>query len=218
MIKFRMAFGGASYGKYEKCIAKNEYKELMTYASEKNVKLEGFRRFSGDIEVIKEAIDDIIEIAKDFPKILTERRSIVLRFDEHLSASDFATTNRHLISINGNIFNNSEYLKCEYQMLAEKGFFVKDTTYRSIVRHEIGHVVANVYNLDPMNVAKEVLKMNDANDLYDFVMNNLSFYAVEYDNGIEFISECFSAYYGGVDNWFAKEYVNKCKELVKEDA
>lgn len=217
MLKFRMAFGGASYGKYSKCISKDEYNELMRYASERNIKLEGFKKFSGDIKLIKEAIDDIVEIAKDFPKILTERRSIVLRFDEHLSASDFATTNRHLISINGDIFNNSDYLKREYGLLSEKGFFVKATNYRSVVRHEVGHVVSNVYHLDPIKIAKEVLDMDNKDDIYDFVMNNLSLYAVEYDNGIEFISECFSAYYSGVDNLFAKEYVNKCRESVKEE-
>lgn len=216
MMKFRMAFGGASYGKYSTCISVEEYKELMKYASEKNVKLEEFKKFSGDIEIIKEAIDDIVLIARDFPKILKQRKSVVLRFDEHLSAKDFATTNKHLVSINGEIFNNSEYLQSEYSMLANKGFFVKGTTYRSIIRHEIGHVVANIYGLNSMDIAKEVLQTDNETDIYDFVMNNLSLYAVEYDKGIEFISECFSAYYSDVDNLFVKEYLNKCKELAKE--
>ena len=43
MIKFRMAFGGASYGKYSTCITKDEYKELMDYANKRMVKLEGFK-------------------------------------------------------------------------------------------------------------------------------------------------------------------------------
>lgn len=217
MMKFRMAFGGASYGKYSTCICEDEYKELMAYASERNVKLEEFRKFSGNIDIIKEAIDDIVEIAKDFPRILTQRKSIVIRFDEHISSKDFATTNKHLISINGNIFNNSEYLESEYQMLADKGYFVKETNYRSIIRHETGHVVANIYGLNPMDIAKEILKTDNEDDIYDFVMNNLSLYAVEYDKGIEFISECFSAFYSGIDNSFAKEYVNKCKDLAKEE-
>ena len=216
MIRFRMAFGGASRGKYSMCISAKEYKEVMAYASKRGVKLENFKKYAGDIRIIKDAIDDIAEIGKDFPKILIQRKSVVLRFDEYLSDKDLATTNKHMISINGNVFNNSDYLKSEYRMLADKGFFVKGTTYRSIIRHEIGHVVANIYGLNPMCIAKNILEIDKEEDIYKYVMNNLSLYAVEYDKGIEFISECFSAYYSDVDNWFAKEYVNKCKELIKE--
>ena len=66
MMRFRMAFGGASYGKYATCITKDEYRELMDYAHNRKVKLESFRKFSGSIDLIKEAIDDIVEIAQDF--------------------------------------------------------------------------------------------------------------------------------------------------------
>lgn len=216
MMRFQMAFGGASSGKYATCISKDEYRELMNYALERKVKLEGFKKFSGSIELIKESIDDIVEIAQDFPKILSERKSVVLRFDEHISERDFATTNRHLISINGNIFNNREYLECEYQMMADMGTFVKGTSYRSVIKHELGHVVANIYGFNPMYIAMEVLDTKTGNDVLGYVMNNLSLYAAEYEDGREFISECFSAYYGGVDNLFAKEYVDKCKDLAKE--
>lgn len=215
-MRFRMAFGGASYGKYATCISKEEYREIMDYAFERKIKLEGFKKFSGGIGLIKEIIDDIVEIAQDFPKLLIQRKSIVLRFDEHISESDFATTNRHLISINGDIFNNREYLENEYHMLAEMGNFVKGTSYRSVIRHEVGHVVANIYGWKPMDIAKIVLQTSDENDILDYVMNNLSLYAAEYEDGREFISESFSAYYSSVDNPFAEAYVNKCKELAKE--
>lgn len=204
MMRFRMAFGGASYGKYATCITKNDYRELMDYAHKRRVKLEGFRKFSGSVDLIREAVDDIVEIAQDFPKIISERKSIVLRFDEHISERDFATTNRHLISINGNIFNNKDYLEREYQMMTDMGTFVKETSYRSVIRHEVGHVVANIYGLNPMNIAKQVLQMNTENDVLEYVMNNLSLYAAEYEDGREIISESFSAYYSGVDNLFAK--------------
>lgn len=204
MMRFRMAFGGASYGKYATCITKNDYRELMDYAHKRRVKLEGFRKFSGSVDLIREAVDDIVEIAQDFPKIISERKSIVLRFDEHISERDFATTNRHLISINGNIFNNKDYLEREYQMMTDMGTFVKETSYRSVIRHEVGHVVANIYGLNPMNIAMQVLQMNTENDVLEYVMNNLSLYAAEYEDGREIISESFSAYYSGVDNLFAK--------------
>lgn len=128
----------------------------------------------------------------------------MMRFDENISEKDFATTNRHLISINGNIFNNKDYLEREYQMMTDMGTFVKETSYRSVIRHEVGHVVANIYGLNPMNIAMQVLQMNTENDVLEYVMNNLSLYAAEYEDGREIISESFSAYYNGVDNLFAK--------------
>lgn len=218
MIKWYLSFGERSR-KWEKSsfITLDEYKEIMDYARKRNVKLEGFKRFSGEITTIKEMVDDIVVIAKDFPRILSDRKSLVVRLDENLFEGDFATTNGHVISINAKIFNNKEYLKKEYQLMAEFGTFVKGTTYRSVIRHEVGHVVANIYRLNTMKIAKSILKLNSKDDIYKYVMKNLSLYAAEYEDGVEFISESFSAYYSNVENIFAKEYVNKCKEIMKEE-
>lgn len=215
---FHMALAKIRSGKYSACILQDEYRELMTYARERKVKLEGFKKFSGDISLIKELVDDIVTIADDFPRILSDRRSVVVRLDEHLQNEDFATTDRHLISINADVFNDREYLECEYEMLANKGKFVKGTTYRSVIRHELGHVVANIYMFDPMEIAKCILFNTDESEIIRYVKSKVSLYASDFEDGREFISECFSAYYSNIDNSFAEEYVNKCKELGKEDA
>ena len=90
-------------------------------------------------------------------------------------------------------------------MTAQRGHFVKDTTYRSIIRHELGHVVSNMYKLNPMEIAQLVLPGLSNTDIIKYVKENLSLYAADYSDGREFISECFSAYYSGVDNDFAKK-------------
>lgn len=92
-------------------------------------------------------------------------------------------------------------------MTAQRGHFVKDTTYRSIIRHELGHVVSNMYKLNPMEIAQLVLPGLSNTDIIKYVKENLSLYAADYSDGREFISECFSAYYSGVDNDFAKKNV-----------
>lgn len=218
MIKWYLSFGvRSSKWKKASCITPCEYKEIMEYARKRHIKLEGFKRFSGDIAIVKEMIDDIVTIAKDFPRILTDRKSLVIRLDESMLDGDFATTYGHVVAINAKIFNNKDYLKKEYQLMSELGTFVKGTSYRSIIRHEIGHVVANIYRLNTMKIAESILSLNSRDSIYKYIMDNLSLYAAEYEDGVEFISESFSAYYSDIDNVFAKEYIDKCKEIIKEE-
>lgn len=57
MIKRYLSFGVRSR-KWERAsyITQSEYKGIMEYARERRVKLEGFKRFSGDITIVKEMI------------------------------------------------------------------------------------------------------------------------------------------------------------------
>lgn len=217
MRLFRLPFGiGKPFQSYSTYITKDEYRELMEYARRHNVKLENFKRFSGDISLIKEIIDDTAVIAKDFPELLTARKSVVIRLDETSPIDDFATTDRHLISINAKIFNDRNYLEKEYELLAQMGKFVKGTSYRSVIRHELGHVVANIYKLDPMEIAKSIFPQKSEFKILEYVHDNISQYAADYEDGTEFISECFSAYYGNTKIPFVVKYVKRCKELIKE--
>ena len=218
MLKFLLSFGVRKSRKNTSSfITQAEYKEIMNYARVRNIKLEGFKRFSGDIAIIKEMLDDVVVIAKDFPRILTDRKSLVVSLNENLLESDFATTIGHVISINKKIFDDKDYLEKEYDLLADVGTFVKGTNYRSIIRHEIGHVVANIYCLPTLEIAKFVLNLECEEEIYKYVIENLSLYAAEYEDGVEFISESFSAYYSGVENAFAREYIYKCKSMAKEE-
>lgn len=218
MIKLRMPFGiGKHNDTYSTYISKKEYVELMNYAKRRGVKLEGFKRFSGNISVIKEIIDDIQIISGDFPHVLDLRKSVVVSNDDTSYDDDFATTIGHVIYINAHIFNNLDYLKDEYDIVAKRGHFVRGTTYRSIIRHELGHVVANMYGIDPMAIARIVLPGMSDLEIIKYVKDTLSLYAADYSDGREFISESFSAYYSGIDNEFAKEFVLQCMKLVKEE-
>jgi len=219
MIKQHLPFGiRTTNSKYSYCISKDEYRELTSYANEKKVKLEGFKQFSGEISIIKEMIDDIILIALDFPALLVGKKSITLVWDENSPENDFATTLHHRILINSKVFSDKKYLEKEYNLTAEEGKFVKGTSYRSVIRHEVGHVVANMYGLNTMDIARRILPNKSDFEITEYVHDNVSFYAADYEEGREFISESFSAYYSNIDIFFAKEYVNICKEFVKEDS
>ena len=57
----------AEVEKYGTPISGDLYKELREYANAHMIRLSGFKHFVGDIQTIKTVIDDIIEIAGDFP-------------------------------------------------------------------------------------------------------------------------------------------------------
>lgn len=203
----------AERNKYKTCISKEEYIDLRNYADKKNVRIAGFKRFSGDISAIKDLIDDIVIISKDFPFILEGRKSVELNLDFWCGEDVFATTENHLVYINANLFSDIDYLKSEYLLSVLQGKFVADTDYHAIIRHELGHVVANIYNIKPLDIAKEVLRTDSNAMVLKYVKENLSLYSAEYEDGREIISECFSAYYSQTNNSFANEFVKRCIEL-----
>ena len=69
MIKASMSAYKAQIEKYGIPISSAQYEELRSYASEHSIVLSNFRDYTGDISTIKLIIDDIFEIAYDFPLI-----------------------------------------------------------------------------------------------------------------------------------------------------
>ena len=217
----RMAGFKALVKKYGEPISKEEYKDLFLYAQERNIKLSEFKHFVGDTGIIKQVIDDILPIAKDFPLIIEGRKGIVLELDYSMG-TDFATAMfGHIIHLNGAYFSNLEMLITEYDNAVSENRFVQGTTWRSIIRHELGHIVANKYNIKPMQVAKILLETNSNLRVLEILADELSLYSTEYPDGREIISEAFSGYYSNADNEFAKKFVkyilSEMEIIEKED-
>lgn len=202
--------------KYGKPISKDAYSELADYAEKRNVHLSGFKDFVGDIKVIESVIDDICEIAGDFPKIISGKNAIELKLDYEMG-TDFATTkHKHIIHINAVYYSNLEILTSDYDEGVAENRFVKNTNWRSVIKHEVGHVVANIYKLNPMEIAKDILDMEREIEVLEYLTDELSLYSTELEDGTEIISESFSGYYSNAGNNFADKYVKRCIEIIKE--
>lgn len=197
-------------------ISKEQYRELTSYARNSSIVLEGFKRFDGDIDVIKEMIDGANEIADKFPAIRSGRKKLTISLDEHMNSDDFAITNGHIIRINADAFRDAEVLRAEYEKLEKERWFVKGTDYRSIIKHEVGHVVANMYGLDGMEIASGITN-SDRKETMNYIAKNLSEYAGAFKDGSEIISEVFSAVFGS-DNpsEFSLKFMEECVRIKEK--
>ena len=201
----------AQIDQYGMPISQNQFDDLRNYANLNGVRLSGFRNYVGDTGVIKLVIDDISEIAMDFPRILDEKCGIVLELDYDMDDDDFATTDSgHVIHINAGLFADIEKLKVFYSECVKNGNFVRNTDWRSIVRHEVGHVVESIYHFDSMLFAREIMNAGSNAEVFVRLKYELSAYSVAYDDGREIISESFSGYYSNSGNSFAESFLRKC--------
>lgn len=189
-------------------ISTTQFKEVMKYAREKGVRLSGFKQFDGNIQTVKELVDDVDAIAADFPLIKEGKKPVTILLDESIDSNDFAVTRNHVICINANAFRDTGKLAEEYQKLVDGGWFVKGTDYRSIIRHETGHVIANKYGLDGLETVKTVAGVTSNDAAICVARKELSEYAAFYSDGTEIISEVFSgAYSSGEKNKFALQVI-----------
>lgn len=206
-------------------ISKDSYKELKTYADSKGVSLSQFKDFTGNIDDIKVIINKICIVANDFPLILQGKRRIVLSL--HFSDSEeFAGTDGHIITLNGIHYDNTSQAKIEYQKMVDRHLFVANTSFDDLIFHELGHAVCNIYNFDPVEIAKKVLNTNSVPEIIMTVSNRLSRYAAttypsmvggdEIFDGSEIISESFCGYYSKSQNEFAIAFHKECLALAKE--
>ena len=200
---------------YGSRIAREEYNELREYADKHKILLSGFHNYVGDIETIKTVIDDISEIAKDFPRILEEKNRVLLLLDFDMSDDSFATTDSdHWIHLNAGYFMDLDRLKESYAEDVRIGRFVKNTDWRSVARHETGHVVANVYHIDEISFARRLLGTTNIPSILERLHKELSIYSAEYLDCREVISECFSDHYSKAGNVLADRYVVMCLESI----
>ena len=130
-----------------------------------------------------------------------------------MDAEDFAITHGRIITLNGNAFRDVRILQEEYQKLVDEGWFVKGTDWRAIIHHEFGHVVADVYKIDPLKVACEVTGLS-AKKILQFVFENLSEYAGKFSDGSEIISEVFADISTKKPQKFSIDFYNKVLEII----
>lgn len=124
-----------------------------------------------------------------------------------------AITRGRIITLNANAYRDVGILQGEYQELVNEGWFVKGTDYRAIIHHEFGHVVANVYKLDPLKIACEVTGLTEK-EVIVYVENRLSHYAGAFNDGREIISEVFSDLSTNNSCEFSRKFYDKVLHML----
>lgn len=207
-------YNGTTWSKTGTKITEQQYEDLMNYAKEKGIKLVSFQNFDGDIELIHEMIDNAENVIKDFPILANGKTQLQIHNSFGMNDDDFAQTVGNKIFINNFAYRDRKLLEQEYNKLVKEGWFVKGTNCNSIIYHELGHAVTNVYGLSPMKIAKQITGLKYEDQVIDFVKKNLSEYSGQLINGREIISEVFSSVYSKTNNQFALKYFDECAKII----
>ena len=197
-----------------KIISKEEYVELRNLAAANSIALENVKKFDGSAKVAREIIETLTTLQERFPAVRDERYKLTLRFDDNMHAKDFAITWGKIIRLNANAYRDVKILAVEYEEKVREGFFVKGTTWRAIIHHEFGHVVAEVYRLDPLKIACEITGLKPK-ETFAWLKKNLSVYAGGSPDGSEIISEVFADISTGSACDFSRKFYNKVLELTR---
>ncbi len=199
-------------GEYRQ-MTKDEFLQLRDFADEKGISLRGVKNSYLDPQLVKEAIESTSKLLDKYGIRKHLKNQFTLDFSHALSDNDFAVSypeTNHIIYFNKNAYRNKELLEKNYNSLVEEGFFVKNSTYKDVPTHEIGHILGDIFGIDSIEVAKSVSGISKTNDLLGFLSDSLSIYAGLYNDGREIISESLVAVESGIDNKFAMEFIKKC--------
>ena len=199
-------------------LSNTQFKELRDYAKDKGVTIQGIKKSDIDIELTKEVIDKASKMLDKYPALKgNERKPFTISIESTMLNNDFGSTTpniTHIIQLNENAFRNKQ--KLEYQKLLADKWFAKGTSYKSIVVHEIGHLIGDIYNIDSLTIAKQVLNIDSTSELLLKIKEELSTYAGSFADGSKIISEVFSAFYTGDRNEFIDKFMEEVNKIVKE--
>lgn len=187
----------------------------IVFADVKGSKYGGFDTYCGDPQVL----NDIVEHIKNNQEILTKlsgNSKIIVGYDYlreggNVEVDTFAQTKGRTIIFNKFMYDDSNYLKSEYQKAVEEGRFAKGTSYLNVADHEMGHVFARcnpLYLSSLRNVCKR-RAMDSGISSSNFIVSNISSYADYQD---ELPAEINAMRYGK-ENELALELLKEAKLL-----
>ena len=199
-------------------ISKEDFQDLRAYAESRGIYLQGFKNSDVHTDLAMEVVDDVEKMFSKYPELRgTDKKPFTLLLDRNMRSIDFAEVRDgapHIMHINADAYRDKNCLRREYEKLSNEGWFVRGSSYRSVVYHEVGHMVSDIYGIDGLAVMKEVLGTDSTAEALLWCRNNLSEYSFKSD-GSEIISEMFSAFYGSENP--PKEvidFVSRCDKMV----
>lgn len=194
-------------------ISKAEYEKLRELADSNSIALSNVRKFDGSPSIIEESIKTLAALKSKFPAVADEKHKLTLALAEGMDAADFAMTHGRIITLNANAYRDVKLLQAEYQKTVDAGWFVKGTTPQAIIHHEFGHVVADIFKINPLKIACEITGLNDKATLA-WLYSNLSKYAGSAKDGGEIISEVFADMSSRQPCEFSRKFYAKVLEAI----
>lgn len=203
-----------TWPKAGKKITTQEFKEVREYAQTKGITLRGVKGSDVDLDLLRNAVDKTSEIISKYDLQAKLGEPFTLDFSHALYSADFAVTypgTKHLIYFNRDAFRSAEALAEAYM---EGGRFVPGATYKSIPYHEMGHLIADIFDINPLPIAKRISGETTWPGLREYLKKNLSIYSADAADGSEIIAECYSAVFSGTNNEFALRFVAECDKII----
>ena len=157
-------------------LSKKDKKTVLEYAEKRNINIHGINNFDGDINILKEFMDEIYAHRKEFPRVFSGKR-ITLAFGD-MEDGVYAITHVKTITLNNKYYRNREFT--EKDMRDSKKF--TNPTIEGIARHELGHIVEGVHGEKGLRFAREVYynihgRYADRGELVHYIRNEVSYYA-----------------------------------------
>ena len=199
-------------------ISNEDFKRIRKYANDRGIAIAGVKGSYLDLELVQDAIDKVDEVLNKYGMRERFDRTFTMDFSHSLKSTDFATSypgTNYIVYFNKDAYRNREVLQAEYKELEKNKFFVRGTDYKSIPYHEMGHIIADVFNINPLEVALRLTGAENEKVLREELKSKLSEYASKI-GGDEIIAECYSAVLSGIDNEFALKFVKECDKIILE--
>lgn len=168
----------------------------------------GFDKYRGDFSVLEDAITSISYNKKEMSRIL-KNKNVLLRYDDvksydgAIDVNAFAMVKSRTITLNRFMYDDTDFLKKQYQKSVEDGIFTPDTDYKNVIDHEMGHILNNFDNRIVKRMRRIIEKEAEIANMSfnNFVESKISIQAVW---GDEIIAE-INAMRNGKTTDFAKK-------------
>ena len=175
----------------------------------------GFEVYQGAQSVLDEMVGMIAKLHADFPDDVAK---MILRYGDLGNNSDFAQydSKTKIISLNSQLFNDTPFLKSDYDRLVKSGHFPEGTDYKSVIAHEFGHQYDFQHDLCSSKILKDAYreiygKYPSAQEIENALYTDLSKYSTQIapKNHTEAIAECFNQWYN------SDEKSDLCKAVME---
>ncbi len=173
----------------------------------------GFEDYRGDVKVLFEALEHIKNNQPLLTKVtgddkITLKYKYIFDGSGKIDTGTFASSEGRTITLNKFMYDDSAWLAREYEKEVEKGRFVKGTTYKNIIDHELGHIIGktkrNLYEKTAI-VCKKRARL---------------YYMYESEYIIEFISKYATAndkeLFAEINSLLNSEFPDEAEEIFKE--